>query len=51
MITSTLPAGSNTSGCPGDSWGAGGANSSSGVTAAVDLLKSKAQHFYCDSYT
>jgi hypothetical protein len=51
MITSDFPAGSSASGCPGDSWGAGGANPSSGVTAAVDLLKTKAQHFYCDFYT
>jgi hypothetical protein len=47
-ITSALPAGSSALGCPGESSGASGANSSSGATAAVDLLKTTAQHFYCD---
>jgi hypothetical protein len=51
MITSAPPAGSSALGCPGEGSGAGGANSSSGVTAAIDLLKTTAQHFYCDFYT
>jgi hypothetical protein len=51
MITSAPPAGSGALGCPGDGSEAGGANSSSGVTVAVDLLKTTAQHFYCDFYT